>query len=67
MYNRSMRVLPSQLVSLSMLTQFIFAGTMAYALFGEVPSPLLLPADLLVVCGASLVTFDRKLRTAKLG
>ncbi|WP_455383543.1 DMT family transporter [Salinispira pacifica] len=58
--NRSMRVLPSQVVSLSMLTQFIFAGLLAYVLFGEMPTPLLLPAAILIVAGASLVVFSRR-------
>ncbi len=59
--NRSMGVLPSQIVSLSMLTQFIFAGLFAFILFGEIPTPLLAPAAALVIAGAALVIFKKQL------
>jgi len=59
-FNRSMRVLPSQLVSIAILSQFIFAGLIAFLVFGEVPEPLWYPAALLVIAGAVLVITGKK-------
>jgi len=47
--------LPSQIVSIGMLTQFIFAGFFAFLLFGERPQAMFLPAAVLVIAGALLV------------
>ncbi len=54
-FNRSMSHLPSQLVSIGMLTQFIFAGLFAFLLFGEQPQAAFLPAAALVIAGALAV------------
>jgi drug/metabolite transporter (DMT)-like permease len=54
-FNRSMKNLPSQIVSVGMLSQFIFAGILAFFLFGEMPNLLFVPAAVLVVAGAVLV------------
>ncbi len=54
-FNRSMSHLPSQIVSIGMLTQFIFAGFFAFLLFGERPQAMFLPAAVLVIAGALLV------------
>ena len=61
-FNRSMRVLPSQLVSIAILSQFIFAGLIAYLVFGEVPELLWYPAALLVIAGAVVVITGKKNR-----
>lgn len=58
--NRSMRVLPGQIVSIAILSQFIFAGILSFLLFGEVPSALFLPASLLVLSGALVTILDRR-------
>jgi drug/metabolite transporter (DMT)-like permease len=62
-FNRSMRVLPSQLVSIAILSQFIFAGLIAYLVFGEAPEPLWYPAAILVIAGAVLVITGKKIRS----
>ncbi|MCU0792042.1 MAG: DMT family transporter [Opitutaceae bacterium] len=53
--NRSMRALRGQLVSVANLGQFIFAGLMAWMLFGEFPSPVFYAAASLVIAGVALV------------
>jgi drug/metabolite transporter (DMT)-like permease len=53
-FNRSMQVLPSQVVSIAMLNQFIFAGIFAFLLFGEIPAASFLPAAALMLVGAAL-------------
>ena len=59
-FNRSMRVLPSQLVSIAILSQFIFAGVIAFLLFGEAPELRWYPAALLVIAGAALVITGKR-------
>lgn len=54
-FNRSMRFLSSQVVSIGMLTQFIFAGFFAFILFGEIPSPVFYPSAFLVILGSLVV------------
>ncbi len=55
--NASMRHLRGQVVSLWNVGQFIFAGIMAYFLFGESPAPTFYFASLLVVAGVATVVF----------
>lgn len=55
--NLSMRVLRGQLVSLCNIGQFVFAGLMAWLLFGEAPEALFYGASVLVVAGVALVVF----------
>jgi len=55
--NASMRHLRGQVVSLWNVGQFIFAGFMAYFLFGESPAPTFYFASLLVVAGVTTVVF----------
>jgi drug/metabolite transporter (DMT)-like permease len=52
--NVSMQRLPGQLVSVINMGQFIFAGTMAYFLLQEVPTPLFYVASALLVTGSLL-------------
>jgi len=54
-FNRSMRFLPSQVVSIGMLSQFIFAGFFAFILFGEIPSLVFYPSAVLVILGSLVV------------
>lgn len=56
--NLSMRVLRGQLVSLCNVGQFVFAGLMAWTLFGETPAPLFYGSAALVVAGVALVVFS---------
>jgi drug/metabolite transporter (DMT)-like permease len=53
--NHAMRHLRGQTVSVVNLFQFIFAGALAYFLFGEVPRPVFYAAGALVVAGAIIV------------
>lgn len=53
--NASMQRLRGQLVSIVNMGQFVFAGTMAYLLLGENPSPAFYLACVLVVGGAVTV------------
>ena len=57
--NRSMKVLSSQIVSIAMLSQFIFAGVFSFLLFAEFPAPQFFPAALLVIAGAAVIILDR--------
>lgn len=56
--NLSMRVLRGQLVSICNVGQFVFAGLMAWVLFGESPALLFYGAAALVVAGVALVVFS---------
>jgi drug/metabolite transporter (DMT)-like permease len=53
--NLSMKKLSGQIVSVCNLMQFLFAGILAYLLFGEAPRPTFYPAGALVVAGAVIV------------
>lgn len=53
--NRALRTLRGQFVSVVNLTQFIFAGVMAWLILGERPGALFLVAAILVVAGATVV------------
>lgn len=50
----AVRFLRSQTVTLANLTQFVFAGALAWALTGELPAPRFYPAAVLLVAGAVL-------------
>jgi drug/metabolite transporter (DMT)-like permease len=52
--NHSMRHFRGQVVSLSSLSQPVFAGVMAFFLMGEVPDWFFYPACLLIALGASI-------------
>lgn len=54
-FNRSMRFLSSQVVSIGMLSQFIFAGFFAFILFGEIPATVFYPSAALVLVGSLVV------------
>jgi drug/metabolite transporter (DMT)-like permease len=56
--NRSIRVLPGQLVSLCNVGQFVFSGLMAWVLFSEAPGALFYGAATLVVSGVALVVLS---------
>jgi len=58
--NRAMTTLPSQIVSLSNLTQFIIAGILAYILFKEIPHPEFALASALIVAGVCIPVVFRK-------
>lgn len=53
--NLSMKRLSGQIVSVCNLMQFLFAGVLAYFIFGEAPRPAFYPAGVLVVTGAVIV------------
>jgi drug/metabolite transporter (DMT)-like permease len=53
--NHSMRHLRGQLVSVANLHQFVFAGILAFLIFGEKPAWPFYPAAALVVTGAVIV------------
>jgi drug/metabolite transporter (DMT)-like permease len=58
MINYGVRHLRGQIVSLCNVTQFVFAGVMAYLLFREQPAPLFYAASAIVVAGVALVVFS---------
>jgi drug/metabolite transporter (DMT)-like permease len=53
--NHAMRHLRGQTVSVVNLFQFVFAGALAFLLYGEVPRPVFYAAGALVVAGAIIV------------
>ncbi len=53
--NHAMRHLRGQIVSVVNLFQFLFAGGLAYLLFGEAPGPVFYAAGALVIGGAIVV------------
>ena len=53
--NHAMRHLRGQTVSVVNLFQFVFAGVLAFFLYGEVPRPVFYAAGALVVAGAIIV------------
>jgi len=56
--NLAMRALRGQLVSLCNVGQFVFAGLMAWGLFGEAPAAIFYAAATLVVAGVALVVWS---------
>lgn len=56
--NRSMQKLRGQVVSILNMGQFIFAGVMAWFVFGERPSTMLYVAAVMIVGGACLVVLQ---------
>jgi drug/metabolite transporter (DMT)-like permease len=57
--NLSLRRLPAATVSVCNLAQFLFAGALAWGLFGEFPKPAFWPASLLIISGAAVSLFTR--------
>jgi drug/metabolite transporter (DMT)-like permease len=53
--NHAMGVLPSQLVSISQISQVIWASIAAFLVFGEVPSPLFYAAAAAIAAGITIV------------
>jgi drug/metabolite transporter (DMT)-like permease len=53
--NAAMKHFRAQTVSVLNMGQFIFAGVLAYACFGEVPAPVFYPASGLLIAGCWLV------------
>jgi drug/metabolite transporter (DMT)-like permease len=62
--NRSMQHFRGQLVTLVNMSQFVFAGTMAYFLFGEVPAPTFFVASGLVVLSVWIVVASYRFKVA---
>ena len=58
--NRAMTKLPPQTVSLSNLAQFIVAGVLGFAFFGEIPRPEFAVASVLIVAGVAIPVLFRK-------
>ncbi|MEO7414738.1 MAG: DMT family transporter [Opitutaceae bacterium] len=56
--NAAMRHLRGQIVGLCNVGQFVFAGFLAFFIFGEVPPPTFYAASLLVVAGIGIVVFS---------
>lgn len=52
--NRAMQTLPSQVVSIGQLSQFIWAALLAFLAFGEIPEPVFYPASVFVLIGAGI-------------
>jgi drug/metabolite transporter (DMT)-like permease len=57
--NRAMQHFRGQLVTLVNMSQFVFAGIMAYFLFGEVPAPTFFAASGLVMLSVWIVVSDK--------
>ncbi|WP_041401724.1 DMT family transporter [Salinispira pacifica] len=55
--NRAMRSIPSQIVGVGQLSQFIWAGLIAWVVFGELPEPLFYPSMLLIAGGTLLMIY----------
>lgn len=60
--NRSMRALHPQLVTIAGLSQFIFAGILAYFILGEGVIPQFYPAAVIVCTGAGLAIYGHRQR-----
>jgi len=58
--NRSMKHLRGQVVSLFNMSQFVFAGIMAYFLLQETPASRFYPASAILVCAVLLVVLPGK-------
>jgi len=58
MINYGVRHLRGQIISLCNVTQFVFAGVLAYYIFHEHPAPLFYAASAVVVAGVALVVFS---------
>lgn len=58
--NYSMRQLRGQLVSIAILSQFIFAGIMGYALLGEIPHPFFYISSALLAGGGIIAVLPKK-------
>jgi drug/metabolite transporter (DMT)-like permease len=57
--NLSLKRLSGATVSVCNLAQFLFAGALAWALFGELPKPTFWPASALIIAGAATTLFSR--------
>lgn len=55
--NRAMRSIPSQIVGVGQLSQFMWAGLIAWVVFGELPEPLFYPSMLLIAGGTLLMIY----------
>lgn len=64
--NHALRNLRGQIVSLCNVGQFIFAGVMAFFLFGENPAPAFYAASALVVAGIAMVVLNHSPAPPKL-
>jgi drug/metabolite transporter (DMT)-like permease len=62
--NRSMQHFRGQLVTLVNMSQFVFAGIMAFFLFSEVPAPTFFVASGLVVASVWIVVANYRFRVA---
>ena len=58
--NWAMLRFPPQVVSILNLGQFIFAGILAFALFGEVPHAIFYATSVLIVAGAVIAILPRR-------
>jgi drug/metabolite transporter (DMT)-like permease len=58
--NWAMLRFPPQIVSILNLGQFIFAGALAFLLFGEVPRPVFYVTSVLIVAGAVVAILPRR-------
>lgn len=58
--NRSMKYLRGQVVSLFNMSQFVFAGVMAYFILEETPTTYFYPASALLVAAVLIVSLRRK-------
>ncbi|MGI9255323.1 MAG: DMT family transporter [Salinispira sp.] len=55
--NWSMRHISSQLVSVSLLTQTLWSGILAWLIYGELPQPLFYPSAGLIILGMVIIAF----------
>jgi drug/metabolite transporter (DMT)-like permease len=60
--NRSMQHFRGQLVTLVNMSQFVFAGVMAYFLFGEVPAITFFVASGLVIASVWIVIVNYRFK-----
>jgi drug/metabolite transporter (DMT)-like permease len=56
--NASMHRIRGQVVSLANVGQFVFAGAVAFALFGETPAPTFYVASSLAIMGMAVAVFS---------
>ena len=56
--NRSMKIIRGQIVAILNLSQFIYAGTMAYFILDEIPVAAFYAASALLLCGAITVIYS---------
>ncbi len=65
--NRAMRQIPSQIVGVGQLSQFLWAGILAWLLYGELPTPIFYPSMGLIAAGTIFMIMIHHENAASIG